>query len=209
MTPYYQDDAVTIFHADCREVLPAVVADVVITDPPYGIRFDTNFGRFNGNHPAWQPIAQDQVPFDPAPLLTGPAVLFGANYYSDRLPVGRWVIWNKRDVQQSKMLLADAEMIWHNCGGQAVRVFNWFWQGCYRKGEMRTAYHPAQKPLALMTYLVEQFTQPGNLILDPFMGSGTTLRAAKDLGRHAIGIEIEERYCEIAVRRLAQGVLTW
>jgi len=70
-----------------------------------------------------------------------------------------------------------------------------------------TGEHPTQKPLALFTYLVATYSDVGNTILDPFMGSGTTLRAAKDLGRKAIGIEIEERYCEIAAKRMSQEVL--
>lgn len=208
--PYYDDGTCTIYHGDSRELLADLAADVVVTDPPYGINLDTDYRRFKGVSPnrVWEQVKGDDRPFDPSPYLAGRCVLFGANYYSDALPLGQWVIWNKRDLDPNSFALSDAEMIWHNCGGQAIRVFNWFWRGCYRKGEMRTpVLHPTQKPIALMEYLVQQFSEPDDVILDPFMGSGTTLRAAKDTGRRAIGIEVEERYCEIAAKRLAQEVL--
>lgn len=89
-------------------------------------------------------------------------------------------------------------MRWHGGGRSAVFTCN-----------KVNSEHPTGKPLRLITQLVTLFSDPGELILDPFMGSGTTLRAAKDLGRRAIGIEIEERYCEIAVKRLAQEVLSF
>jgi DNA modification methylase len=95
---------------------------------------------------------------------------------------------------------AQGRMRWNGGGYQAL------WTHNIVKGDERPD-HPCPKPLSLMRQLVEQFTDPDELILDPFMGSGTTLRAAKDLGRRAIGIEIEEKYCEIAVKRLAQEVL--
>jgi hypothetical protein len=204
--PYFQNDAVTIYLGDCREIVPHLPpVDLVLTDPPYGISADNDLRRFGvPSNRTWDPIVGDDVPFDPTPWLTYRCVLFGANYYAPRLPIGGWLIWNKNDCSETHMLLNDAEMAWTNCS-TAVRVFNWFWRGVYRKGEHGTAFHPAQKPVELMKAAIVLFG--GDLILDPFMGSGTTLRAAKDLGRKAIGIEIEERYCEVAAKRMAQGVL--
>ena len=212
MTPYYEEDGITIYHGDCREVLPILPkVDLVLTDPPYGIGLDTDYTRFGGNSPSrnWkQGVIGDEEPFDPAPWLRFERViLFGANYYSNKLPQGKWLVWNKRDMGVSRVL-ADGEMAWHNGKGKSVQVFNWFWVGCYRKGEMgEEVLHPTQKPLALMKWCLTDVAPDAITILDPFMGSGTTLRAAKDLGRKAIGIEIEERYCEIAANRLRQEVL--
>lgn len=95
---------------------------------------------------------------------------------------------------------AQGAMRWNGGGHAAV----WTWNTA--KGDDRPD-HPCPKPIGLMREQIEQFSDVGDLILDPFMGSGTTLRAAKDLGRRAIGIEIEEKYCAIAVERLRQGVL--
>tara|TARA_Y100000310_G_C20479540_1_gene714017 strand:+ start:194 stop:838 length:645 start_codon:yes stop_codon:yes gene_type:complete len=209
--PYYQDDAVTIYHGDCREILPQLEnVDLVLTDPPYGISLDTDYTRFrSASARNWNEIITgDTELFEPAFLTSvgKTACLFGANYYSHRLPVGKWLIWNKRDEGPSRVL-ADGEMAWHNGPGKTVQVFNWFWIGCYRKGEMKQEpLHPTQKPEALMRWCVETLSTSG-VILDPFMGSGTTLRAAKDLGRKAIGIEIEEKYCEIAANRMSQMVM--
>jgi site-specific DNA-methyltransferase (adenine-specific) len=210
MTPYYDDGTCTIYHGDCRAPTDLPAPALVIADPPYGIDFAYTKRRLKGQArlASMQRIAGDDEPFDPAPLLQyRRVVLFGANYYSDRLPLGQWIVWNKRDQRPAADLTADAEVAWHNCGGRPVQVFNWFWVGYYRKGEMGTNFHPAQKPVALMAWIIEQFTKPGDLILDPYMGSGPVLRAAKNLGRRAIGIEIEERYCEIAAKRLGQEVL--
>lgn len=207
LRPYYEQDGVTIYHGDCRD--DAITADVVVTDPPYGISLDTDYRRFKGKSDSrtWAPIAGDAEPFDPAPWLAYPAaILFGANYYAAMLPLGKWLVWNKRDVGPSRVL-ADAELAWHNCAGKSVRVFNWFWVGCYRKGEMRDpVLHPTQKPVALMEWCLMDVA-PAGVVLDPFMGSGTTLVAAKRLGRRAIGVELEEKYCEIAAKRLQQGAL--
>jgi site-specific DNA-methyltransferase (adenine-specific) len=211
MTPYYDADGITIYHGDCREILPSLgPVDLVLADPPYGINFGYANRRLRGEEftQAAHRIIGDREPFNPVPLLTlGRCVLFGANYFTDRLPLGQWIIWNKRDQRETSSLFADGEMIWHNCGGLPVQVFNWFWVGYYRKGEMGLALHPAQKPVSLMRWIVEQFTKPGDLILDPYMGSGPVARACADTGRRYLGIEIEERYCEVAAKRLGQGVL--
>jgi DNA modification methylase len=208
MRPYYQDDYVTIYHGDCREMLPR--ADVLIADPPYGIQYSP--GQ-NGKK-AWgnktfvgeNVVRGDENAFNPRLFLSFPTVvLFGANHYADRLPPSTaWLIWDKRDGMTSNDF-ADCELIWTNLKDNA-RVFRHQWNGALRaseRGEPRV--HPTQKPLQLLRWIIGKC--PGGLILDPFMGSGTTLRAAKDAGRIAIGIEIEEKYCEIAANRMAQEVL--
>lgn len=209
MKPYYEDDVVTIYHGDCLELTDGIDFAAVVTDPPYGVTHDTNYKRFGKpTSRDWNaPIHGDDKPFDPTPWLTYPCVLFGANYYADRLPLGRWIVWDKRD-GTTPMLMADAEMAWHNLPGRAVQLFQWTWNGFQRQGERGSAHHPTQKPVALMRWILATYLdEPGGAILDPYMGSGTTLRAAKDIGLRCIGIEIDERYCEIAAERLGQEVL--
>lgn len=206
VAPYYDDGTVTIYHGDCLEILPALGTEfALVSDPPYGIDFQYFNRRRRGKINDAKTIANDAKAFDPSHLLAYPSsVLFGANYYADKLPLGKWVVWNKRDQREKASLFSDAELVWHNGSGATVSVFNWFWVGYYKKGEMGTSHHPAQKPISLMRYLIERVE---GTVLDPYMGSGSTLLAARDLGRKAVGIEIEERYCEIAVRRLSQEVL--
>jgi len=208
--PYYDRDGITIYHADCGEVLPGIdpaSVDLLLTDPPYGINHDTDYTRFASNK-TYAPVANDLGPFDPSHLLVFPRVaLFGGNYFD--LPMAKWVVWVKRDIESVMgSPMSDAELVWHNCGGKPVSVFNWYWHGAYRKGEMGSHLHPTQKPVALMRWLVEKWTEPGDLILDPYMGSGPIAQAAQDLNRKYIGIEIEETYCQTATNRLAQQTLT-
>jgi DNA modification methylase len=203
--PYYQADGITIYCADCLDVLPHVTADVVITDPPYGIALDTR-ARWS-----WLddhiPIAGDGEPFDPSALLSLglPSMLWGANHYASRLPDSRgWVACDKATRNDLDLKQAEIEFAWTNFLARP-RCFRHMWSGAFRASERGTRWHPAQKPVALLLWCM-RLAPPGT-ILDPFMGSGTTLVAAKQLGRRAIGIELEEKYCAIAVKRLAQTEL--
>jgi site-specific DNA-methyltransferase (adenine-specific) len=220
LKPYYQDESCTIYHGDCREVVAVLSAvDLVLTDPPYGISYSPGSGgrgwggkghdlrkKFIGKNV----VHGDSEPFDPAFLLGFPkVVLFGANHFSDRLPASSgWIVWDKQCSDKS-INFADCEMAWTNIKTPA-RMFRHVWDGVRKDSEVGVSrVHPTQKPLALMAWIIKRHTREGDLILDPFMGSGTTLRAAKDLGRKAIGVEIEERYCEIAAKRLSQEVLSF
>lgn len=210
MKPYYEDESVTIYHGDSREIAPHLDADVLVTDPPYGIRYSPS----QNSKKAWgnktfvgkTVVAGDDEPFDPTPLLRFPTVvLFGANHYADKLPPSSaWFVWDKRDGMTSNDF-ADCELVWSNLSGVA-RLLRHQWNGALRaseRGEPRL--HPTQKPLILMRWILSNC--PEGSVLDPFMGSGTTLRAAKDLGRRVTGIDVDERYCEIAAKRCAQEVL--
>jgi len=201
--PYYDDGQMTIYHGDCREVLPSLEpVDLVLTDPPYGISsICKGGGGYGWPNRRGQPVERDI--WDSATpnaetmaqaLCSGrDAVIWGGNYFD--LPISRgWLIWNKPERNFS---LAEAELAWTS-KDTIIRVFD-----AHRSDVDRV--HPTQKPISLMRWCLEKFPD-AQTILDPFMGSGTTLRAAKDLGRRAIGIEIEERYCEVAVKRLAQEV---
>lgn len=211
MKPYYQDSTATIYLGDCREIVPSLEkADLVLTDPPYGMNFIHGIGggclarstRFAGVS-----VLGDNKPFQPGFLLDFPEViLWGANHYAERLPSkAGWLIWDKR-VQTCSNDQSDCELAWTNFLGTA-RTFYHLWNGMLKDSERGIQRkHPTQKPEALMTWCILLSSDPVT-ILDPFMGSGTTLRAAKDLGRKTIGIEIEEQYCEIAAKRLEQEVL--
>lgn len=215
MTPYYQDDWVTIYHGDSRELAPTLTADVLISDPPYGVANDNDYTRFTGGQRVnaalrqgrvWEPIRGDNQPFDPTPFLGFKrVVLWGANNYAHKLPPGAWFVWLKKRPALMGAFMSDAEVAWYS-EGHGVFVYSHEWDGFNRASERGSHLHPTQKPVALFRWCIER-AGASETILDPFMGSGTTLRAAKDLGRKVIGIEIEERYCEIAAKRMCQEVL--
>lgn len=217
MKPYYEDPAgIVIYHGDCREILPSlsgVGASLVLTDPPYGVSLDTAYRSNQRSNLAaandYPPVFGDDKPFDPTALLAFEnAILWGANYYADRLPPrGSWLVWDKRDGICTNDQ-ADAELAWvTGVSGTVPRLFRHVWMGMVKASENgHRRVHPTQKPVELMQWCLGFFPD-SRLVLDPFMGSGTTLVAAKNLGRRAIGIEIEEKYCEIAAKRLSQTVL--
>ena len=209
MKPYYSEPGIDIYLGDCREILPTLPkVDLVLTDPPYGIGYRTSASRsVLAQAHDFSPVYGDDEPFDPSPLLRFPRlIIWGGNHFADKLPASpTWLIWDKRcGIAQNDS--ADCEIAWSNLGGPA-RVYRHLWMGMLRDSENGETYHPNQKAIALMRWCIELAGDDIQTVLDPFMGSGTTLRAAKDLGRRAIGIEIEEKYCEIAVKRLAQEVL--
>lgn len=203
--PIYDRDGITIYNARCEDILPSIdpaSVGLLLTDPPYGMNLDPDFTRWNGGGRKWPKVEGDDRPFDPTPLLVYPrVVLWGANWYSDKLPKGQWIVWHKPDLAA---FMADAEMAWHNLGGKSVSVYVMPWAS-RRPDEPRL--HPTQKPVSLMRWILEKWTRPGDLILDPYMGSGPVAAAAYQLGRRYIGIEIVPEYCEIAINRLAQPVL--
>jgi len=211
MKPYYEENGIVIYNADCRELLPSLPkVDLVLTDPPYGIGFVHHAKNIpHATRFSEIPVIGDDVAFDPAFLLNSGRhlILWGANHYADKLPASPgWLVWDKREDVGSKDM-GDCELAWSSFGG-SVRKFDHLWDGFNKRSERGIPrVHPTQKPIALMKWCMVQAPDACSAILDPFMGSGTTLRAAKDLGRKAIGIEIEERYCEIAVKRLSQQVL--
>ena len=206
--PYYDQDGITIYHGDCREVLPTLGRfDLLLTDPPYGIRYDASQSTQQGIQP-FEAIRGDDEPFDPS-LFMGldDVFLWGANNYCNAIPPmqGQWYFWDKT-LQNNKCRIAEGEFAWHKCGTKP-RAFRHLWSGAYRASEGgQRSQHPTQKPIALMRWCLS-LAPDAQAVVDPFTGSGTTLVAAKLEGRTAVGIELEERYCEIAANRLAQGVL--
>jgi DNA modification methylase len=206
LEPYYQDDHATIYHGDCRDILPTLKFDVIVTDPPYGINLDTDYSKLNGSTRTYEKVTGDGEPFDPRHLLVAPALLFGADHFAHLLPSGgSWHIWDKR-VTASSNMLADFESWWTSWPSGPSRIFRYQWVCAVHPGAPNERIsHPTVKPVPVMRHALS--SAPDGTVVDPYAGSGSTLRAAKDLGRKAIGIEIEERYCEIAAKRLAQEVL--
>ena len=214
MTPYYEQDGVTIYHGDCREVLPSLdlAGALVLTDPPYGINHPTDYARRGRRALAacrdYAPVYADDEPFDPSRLLSlGAArILWGANYYADKLPpTSGWLVWDKE--RPDNIDQATCELAWTDCV-KGVRRFRHLWHGAFRATEREPLSHPTQKPIALMQWCLSlKWLRPYRVVVDPYLGAGATLVAARLDGRRAIGIEIEERYCEIAAERLRQQVL--
>jgi DNA modification methylase len=218
MNPYYETDGITIYHGDCREVLP-IAADLILTDMPYG-----EVNRESGGLRSLDKGVADVVTVSPAvlvPLLVATSatsiyVWCGTEQVSDLRAGFVWAayttrlgIWEKTN--PSPM---NGEFLW--LSGVEVCVFArcasaYFSESCrvpvWRGPSRRDTDHPTEKPRWLFDRLLLASCPPNGLTVDPFMGSGTTLVAAKNLGRRAIGIEIEEKYCEIAAERLSQGVL--
>lgn len=210
MKPYYEEPGITIYHGDCRKILPMLPkADLVLTDPPYGINAVT---RNQPGATQYEAIIGDDQEPDLSHIFSIAAdlVVWGANCFPRQLPHrGRWIVWDKRvNPACDAMLGSPIELAWTS------RISGFDWIARIQHGGVVNAdqrhhiprWHPTQKPIALMSFCLSKYPN-ATLTIDPYAGSGTTLVAAKQLGRRAIGIEIEERYCEIAVNRLRQGVL--
>jgi DNA modification methylase len=225
MKPYYEHAGITIYHADCNEVLPDLSADLLLTDPPYGLRaaraeaFGNGVKRHMTGYVVGKMIpkrdygdaAWDDSPVDDATLLLAFSkapwqIVWGGNYFN--LPKTRcWLLWDKL---RGDTHYADGEMAWTNLDN-TVRIIRWRWNGFLTEDSnpRDERVHPTQKPVAVMHWCIRQAPDSCKTILDPWMGSGTTLYASKLLGRRAIGIEISEPYCEIAAKRLAQEVFAF
>ena len=198
-------DAV-LYLGDCLEILPTLPkVDAVVTDPPYGIGESgrKNVSRKNLAAPNdYGDFDWDAAPASPEQIAAciaacRVACIFGGNYFG-LPPASKWLVWDKLNSGD----FADAELAWTNANG-AVRVFRHMWNGMLRDSERNTPrVHPTQKPVALMEWVINQMGNPAS-VLDPFMGSGTTGVACANLGRRFIGIEIEERYFDVACTRIA------
>ena len=235
MKAYYESGGITIYHGDCREILallPANSVDLVLTDPPYsryvhqrsmsgsrktyGTSKDIGFEPMNDGLlrlvaeqfgrlcSQWVLVFSD---VESAPKWRGALEAGGLEY----IRTGAWV-----KIAPTPQFSGDRPAVgfeavtiahpkgpkrWNGGGRPAIWTFG------SHGGEMDARIHPTEKPLPMFRQMVGDFSNTGETVLDPFMGSGTTLVAAKQLGRRAIGIEIEEKYCKMAVKRLAQEML--
>ena len=203
---------VELILGDCLEVMKSMEdksVDVVITDPPYGIGEDSfrvasrtklaktkDYGKFS-----WD-VKVDKEIIDLMLSVSIHQVIFGGNYYANWLPPSSsWIVWNKLNSGN----FADCELAWTS-HKRAVRKFDYLWNGMIKQ-QPEERFHPTQKPLVLMKWVIENYTKPGDTILDPFMGSGTTGVACVQTGRNFIGIEIDATYFAIAEKRIAEAQL--
>lgn len=213
MTPYYQDDWVTIYHGDCRDIDAWIAADVLLTDPPYGMSHRSGMDGAFGDCAVEGDNNLDAR--DAALTMWGakPALVFGR--WSVSRPAGTRMVltWDKGDA----LGMGALDLPWKPSTEEVYVLGSGFvgprnvgavlrWQGIGPYQQARgERFHQTQKPVELLHTLIERC--PAGVIADPFMGSGSTLRAAKNLGRKSIGVELDERYCEIAAQRCAQEVL--
>jgi site-specific DNA-methyltransferase (adenine-specific) len=203
---------------DCLTILPTLSkVNAIVTDPPYGMKWDTNCTRFSGGSEAskkkrgtvgghvWEsPIDGDDRPFDPSPWLEFPKViLWGSNHFGSRLPVGTTLVWVKRNDHAFGSFLSDAEIGWMK-GGCGIYLHKDL--SMYAIAKHRV--HPSQKPVGLMRWCIQRLKlNPGATILDPYMGSGSTGIAAVELGFNFIGIESDPLHFATAQRRFRSAML--
>lgn len=212
--PYYADEHVQLYLGDCLEVTGWLTADVLVTDPPYGMRYESNLNRDRRNTKLGRPIAGDDTPElrDWALTTWGPrpALVFGTWRVPRPAAARALLVWHKIGAGG----LGDLTLPWLPTHEEVYVLGNGFTGRRsdsvlpvppLMSNDRERPDHPTPKPVALMERLIEKC--PPGTIADPFAGSGSTLIAARNLGRRAIGVEIEERYCEVAARRLAQDVL--
>jgi DNA modification methylase len=218
--PYYEDDLVTLYHGDCREVTEWLAADVLVTDPPYGVAWKARFGdaRKGTRTQAFEDNVitsdTDATCRDEILAMWGdrPAIAFGSWRIDRPVGVHALLIWHKDGAfsgplnapfftnHEEMYVIGKAE--WRKSSPPLRSVLT---TSEHRSSATREIGHPTPKPIGVMEALIDRC--PPGTIGDPFAGSGSTLLAARNLGRRVIGVEVEERYCELAANRLAQGSL--
>ena len=196
----------TLYLGDCREIMPELgKVDAVVTDPPYGIDYLAS----QPNAIKHKRIANDSAPIDLSLVLRADAnaLAFGANNFPDQLPHrGRWLCWDKRTIDGAAdgMMGSPFELAWANKSSgydKIVRVLH----GGVVNADGGKRFHPTQKPIQVMVEAIQWAAKDARTVLDPFMGSGTTLVACAKLGRKGIGIELDESYFDIACRRVEEA----
>jgi site-specific DNA-methyltransferase (adenine-specific) len=205
-----------IVQGDCLDIMrqyPDNYFDICITDPPYGIKVGGKKGQIGGGskgsptkaygEQTWDKKRLTKEYFDEMLRISKNQIIWGGNYYLDYVPRTRcMLVWYKRD-RLPVNSFADCEIAWTSFDKNSM-VFNCRWFGFIRDSR-EARIHPTQKALELMKWCVCEFTKEGDKIIDPFLGSGTTMQAAKELGRECLGIEINPGYVEAARRRLEQA----
>lgn len=213
MTPYYSDGLVTLYNADCRDVLPLLSFDLLVTDPPYGIRHSSNYvcASTTARWMNSEICGDESVALRDAVLSRSAEWACFGTIKETKPPGTRGVlVWDKGPASGMGDLSFPWKLSW-----ELVFVAGRGWTGARDEGVLKGfgivtrasmgRLHPNEKPVSLLRHLISKHS--ARTVCDPFMGTGSTVFAAKELGRRAIGIEIEERYCEIAAERCRQEVL--
>lgn len=200
-------------------MLPRVSAELLLTDPPYGIGLDMVLHHGTSERSiheasAWNDSPPTPEEFELMYAASKNQIIWGCNYFGGSIrDVGRIVHDKELCIEGTALRWSEADLA--SCSMQKrITIFRYRWNGNVQGKTINwnnvgpdARVHPTQKPLALMRHCIQRYSKEGQTVLDPYMGSGTTLVAAKSLGRSAVGIEIEEKYCEIAAKRLQQEVL--
>ena len=208
--PYYETALGRLFHGNCIDIMPELEpVDLILTDPPYGVKRDKGFGGFGGfgtpikrkrfEDDNWDSERPKKEVFD-AVLKAGKlSMIFGGNFFADILPPGtHWIVWDKKNTMPT---FGDAELIWTNSHRKSIKIIEYVYNGLI--GREKKRYHPTQKPEGLFMQIIKDYSKPGWAILDCFAGSGTTGIACERLGGYPYTlIEREEKYCEIIAKRL-------
>ena len=206
MKPYYEHAGITIYHGDCRDILPGLeMVDLVLTDPPYGIGKDLvhagdRGGKFKtGDIPEWDcrelPTAIVQAITTGA--FSAQAIVWGGNYYE--MPRSRcWLLWDKVQIFTG----ADAELAWTNVS-KSVDVFHYLWFGGFRErgGKAEQFLHPTQKPVRLAERALKKNSEINDIVIDAFAGSGSTLIGCEQLIRICYLIELDPKFCDVIIKR--------
>ena len=207
-----------IYCGDCLEIMkqiPDKSIDLVLTDPPYGVKMDKGFSGSDGFGGKGQPIARKQYAdtwdsgrpakeyFDEILRVGKKVIIFGGNFFADILPQStHWLVWDKLNTMPT---FGDCELMWTNIERKSIKKITQEYNGLIGKEQYR--YHPTQKPVKLLSKILQEYSKEYDLVLDCFSGSGSTAVACKELGRRYIGIEISPEYCKIAEERLRQEYL--
>lgn len=197
---------------DVQKLMDKNKADLVLTDPPYGISVVHKDGAMGGE--TWvgvskhEPVIGDdstdtaKLNYNLVKEISKNQIIFGGNYFTDFLPPSScWIIWDK---ENGKSDFADVEMAWTSFK-RGARLHKWLWHGCRRKGvrslELKNRVHPTQKPVGLIKNILEDFSGDGDTILDPFLGSGSFLIACAECNRICYGMELSPKYCDVIINR--------
>ena len=213
---YYREPGIVLLHGDCLEILPLFEpdsVDLVLTDPPYGIKITKGTNTMGsspqtgrqGTDDTWDNQTITDAHLGNIYRVSDEQILFGANYYwgLSLHNTSCYIVWDKRG-DMPDVPFMDMELAWTSFDKRQPKKYTVINHGFIR-ADKEKPQHPTQKPLTLFKLILQDFK--GDLILDPFLGSGTTAVAAKQLGRKCIGIELESKYLDIAIERLRQEVL--
>jgi len=200
-----------LLQGDCLEKMKQMEdnsVDVIVTDPPYGILGGSktiggsNMSKVNEYNCEWDNSRMSKEILTEIFRVSKNQIIFGYNYLADMLPVTNGlIVWDKKKKNNWFDNFSDGEMIWTSFK-KPLRIFRFLWMGAIREGKRTKKVHPTQKPVDLMEWIIKNYTTEGDIIMDAFMGSGTTGVACKNTDRNFIGIELDEKYFNIAKQRI-------